>query len=82
MFASLQKVTKKNTIQIKPFLLTDCKNVSISILFQKIFLAWKLFSIINGREVGIRMSGVEKSQKSNQGWCVGRWGRRLLGPQE
>ena len=51
---------QKKTIQARPFLLRDRKNVSISMLFQKVFLGWKLSPIINRREVGIRMSGVEK----------------------
>ena len=59
VLASLHKFTKK-TIQARPFLLRDRKNVSISMLFQKVFLGWKLSPIINRREVGIRMSGVEK----------------------
>ena len=33
-------------------LLQDRKKVSINILFQKVFLGWKLSSIINRREEG------------------------------
>ena len=40
-------ITKQNTIQTRTFLLRDRKNVSISILLQKVFLRWKISRIIN-----------------------------------
>ena len=48
--------TKQNTIQTRPFVLRDCKKASISILFQKVFLGWKLSPIINRQGIEIRMS--------------------------
>ena len=65
VLASLQTLTKQNTIQMRPLLLQDRKKVNLSILFQTIFLVWKIFPIINSWEVGIRMSWVEKNQKIN-----------------
>ena len=80
VLASLQNLTKQNTIQMRPLLLQDCKNVNLSILFQTFFLVWKIFPIINSWEVGIRMSWVEKIKKLiSTGW---RMGERLLNAQE
>ena len=58
----------------------DRKKMSISILFQKVYLGWKLSPIIDRQGVGIRMSWMEKNRKINlweqgvgeQG--VGEWG--------
>ena len=58
-------IAKQNTIQTRTFLLRDRKNVSISILFQKVFLRWKISGIINridGR-VGTKIIRVEKIEK-------------------
>ena len=68
VLASLHKLTKQNTIQTKPFLLRDRKKVSISILFQKVFLGLlfqKLSPVINKQGVGTRMSWVEKNRNIN-----------------
>ena len=65
LFAQTYKT--KNTTD-RSFL-RDRKDVSISILFQKVCLSWKLSPIINGGGWGvgggIRMSWVEKNPKIN-----------------
>ena len=66
--------TKHNTDE--PFLLRDRKEVSTSILFQKVCLVWKFSLKINWHE-GIRMSWVEENRKNNS-----REGGRLLDTQE
>ena len=57
-------------------LLQDHKKVSISILFEKVFLDCNLSPIIDRRGIGIRIPCVKKSEKliSGEG--------RLLGTQE
>ena len=57
------------------FLLWDCKEVSINILFWKDCLGWKLYPIINRWRVEIRMSWVEKTPPKIAGG-------HLLGTQE
>ena len=42
-----------------PFLLRDHKKVSISILFQKVFLGWKLSPLINGGVGGWAAVGIK-----------------------
>ena len=50
--ASLHELTNLNTVQAgRPFLFRDLKYVSISILFQKVCLGWKLSPTINRREL-------------------------------
>ena len=66
--ASLYKLTEKHNID-GPFLLRDRKKVSISILFQKVYLSCKLSATIIGGGKGrvwvaIRISRVEKNQKN------------------
>ena len=73
------KTYKQNTIQTRSFLLRDRKKVSIRILFQNVFLVWKLFPIINRQEVGIRMSWVEKNQKIFS--RSGSWGTSIKHPR-
>ena len=52
MLASFHKITKQNTIQKRQFFLRDHKKVSISILFRKFSVGWKLSPIINKRGIG------------------------------
>ena len=61
------KKFKWSAKHIKLFILRDRKKVSISILFQKFCLRWKLSPIINrrGGEVGLKISRVEKNWKIN-----------------
>ena len=64
--ASLHQLTKQNTIKTDgSFCEITKKKMSISILFQKVRLRWKLSPIINRRGVGISMSWVEKNRKIN-----------------
>ena len=76
--ASLHQLTKQNTIKTDGSFceIAKKKKMSISILFQKVCLGWKLSPIINRRGVGISMSWVEKIEKLISG--VGR----LLGTTE
>ena len=63
--ASLHQLTKQNTIKTDGSFCEIAKKMSISILFQKVRLRWKLSPIINRRGVGISMSWVEKNRKIN-----------------
>ena len=47
----------------RPFILGSCKNVSISILFQKVRLSWKLSPIINRRGGGWNNPGRKTIEK-------------------
>ena len=83
MLAFLLRLTKQNTTD-GYVLLRDRRKVSTSILFQIVFLGWKLSPIINRRGggaggIGIRMSWVEKNQKINY---RGRANGHLLDSQE
>ena len=59
MLASLHKLTKQNTLQTGHYFCEIAKKVSISILFQKVFLGWKLSQIIN------RLWGWNKNVQAN-----------------
>ena len=66
MLASLHELKKQNTVQAgRSF--GKIFEVSINILFQKVYLGWKFSPLINRRGVGIRMSWVKKIKKLNSG---------------
>ena len=59
MLASLHELTKQNTLQTGHYFCEIAKKVSISILFQKVCLGWKLSQIIN------RLWGWKKNVQAN-----------------
>ena len=75
VLASLHELTKQNTIKMGTFFFRDCEKDSISKLFQKVCLIWKLSPIISRWGVGIRISWIDKIAKLISGG-------RLLGNQE